>query len=631
MSSHPSSPARRRALQWLAGTPLLPIASSLAGFGALGTDAVAARLGPARHWRFGGMAAPDLTQPAQMATTCVASTLQAIDGTGKARTQALGYETFFITGETVPRTGGGQIVAGVYFDVHGAPIVDAADPAGRPFHSDCPDGMSLLTLTRGATPGQPHRVYAVVQFEYTSRNRAGASMYGQLPSPIAVLTLDQDPRSGRLSLVSYHNVDTAPVHGLWITCGASLSPWNTHLSSEEYEPDATSAASNAQFRAFSQNTFGDPTAARPYHYGHVPEVTVHADGTGSIVKHYCLGRISHELVQVMPDERTVLMGDDATDGGLFMFVADRPRDLGAGTLYVATWTLTSTAGGGAGTLQWIRLGHATSAEIEALADTLTAADLVEVRTADPLDGSFTRIHFNGGSQWVRFAPGREKAAAFLETHRWAATTGASMVFTKMEGTTVNARDKVAYVAMSAVRSSMRSRMGLDAVINAGAVYRMPLAGGRSDRDGTPIASDWVPTALAAMPALTGVDLALPDALGNTAHADRIANPDNLKYSEAMRTLFIGEDSGMHVNNFLWAYDVDTGTLTRILSTPSGAESTGLHAADDLNGFTYIASNFQHPGDWEGIHAIVRPILDPLIDANYDGKFGAAVGYLTNAG
>mgnify|MGYP003378521411 CR=1 FL=1 len=42
-------------------------------------------------------------------------------------------------------------------------------------------------------------------------------------------------------------------------------------------------------------------------------MTVKADGTASIQKHYCLGRISHELVQVMPDERTTLMGDDATN------------------------------------------------------------------------------------------------------------------------------------------------------------------------------------------------------------------------------------------------------------------------------------------------------------------------------
>ncbi len=150
-----------------------------------------------------------------------------------------------------------------------------------------------------------------------------------------MLTLDQDPATGKLTLVKYHNVDTSPAHGLWITCGASLSPWNTHLSSEEYEPDAFTIASNSQFKAYSKSLYGSETAANPYLYGHLPEVTVNADGTGSIRKHYCLGRISHELVQVMPDNRTVLMGDDATNSGLFMFVADKEQDLSAGTLYVA--------------------------------------------------------------------------------------------------------------------------------------------------------------------------------------------------------------------------------------------------------------------------------------------------------
>ena len=92
------------------------------------------------------------------------------------------------------------------------------------------------------TGGKGNTVFAVVQFEYTTRDQAGASTYGTLPSPIAVLTLDQDQSTGALSLVKYHNVDTSSVHGLWITCGASLSPWGTHLSSEEYEPDAPFAA-----------------------------------------------------------------------------------------------------------------------------------------------------------------------------------------------------------------------------------------------------------------------------------------------------------------------------------------------------------------------------------------------------
>ncbi|MBN4881786.1 DUF839 domain-containing protein, partial [Providencia stuartii] len=91
------------------------------------------------------------------------------------------------------------------------------------------------------------------------------------------------------------------------------------------------AASDAQFKAFSKNLYGNETTANPYNYGHMPEVTVNPDGTGSIKKHYCMGRISHELVQVMPDQRTVLMGDDATNSGYFVFVADKEKDLSAGT------------------------------------------------------------------------------------------------------------------------------------------------------------------------------------------------------------------------------------------------------------------------------------------------------------
>lgn len=194
-----------------------------------------------------------------------------------------------------------------------------------------------------------------------------------------------------------------------------------------------------------------------------------------------MGRISHELVQVMPDERTALMGDDATNGGLFMFIADKARDLSAGTLYVARWTLTSNSAGGAGTLRWIRLGHATSAAIEALADTLASTDIMDVKTSDPADTNYTAIAFGGKTNWIRLAAGSETAAAFLETHRYAAFKGASMVFTKMEGTAVNAKDKIAYSAMSGIRSAMKSAAGLDQKIEAGAVYALKLAGGQVAR------------------------------------------------------------------------------------------------------------------------------------------------------
>jgi hypothetical protein len=326
----------------------------------------------------------------------------------------------------------------------------------------------------------------------------------------------------------------------------------------------------------------------------------------------------------------------ATNSGYFAFVADKEKDLSAGTLYVAKvgagFSLDPAAA--AAPLTWIKLGSATSDEIRSLAASLKPADIMDVKTADPLDATYTKVTANGRVEWVKLKAGMEKAAAFLETHRYAALVGASMGFTKMEGTTVNIKDKIAYSALQNCQSSMVAGHALNVpgngisipkALNAGAVMMLNLKGGQKDTAGNAINSEWMPADTKAL--LVGEDIAA-DALGNTANPDKVGNPDNLKFSEKMRTLFIGEDSSQHVNNFLWAYNVDTKQLSRLLSVPSGGESTGLHAVDDVNGWTYIMSNFQHPGDWGGIHANVKGTLDPLIKANYKDKFGAAVGYLT---
>jgi hypothetical protein len=628
-------PSRRSLLKFLSGAPLLPLAGGSATAALLAACGGGDTASPAPQLMsvsFSGMAAPSLADAPKMATTTVASAMQALYSDGKTVPYGLAYQTFFITGAQVPNGSGGTTLAGGYWDINNKPILDKTDPSSRQFFSDAPDGTSLLKLASTTVSGiKGNAVFAVVQFEYTTRNVKGDSVYGMLPSPIAVLTLDQDKTTGALTLVKYHNVDTSPANGLWITCGASRSPWNTHLSSEEYEPDATVIATNTQFANFSTNLYGDATKANPYHYGHLPEITVNPDGTGSCKKHYCLGRISHELVQVMPDERTTLMGDDATNGGLFMFVADKAKDLSSGTLYVAKWNQKTTDNGGSATLSWIKLGSATSAEIKALADQLKAADIMDVKTADPSDASYTKIPFSGKFNWIKIVPGKEKAAAFLETHRYAALKGGSMGFTKMEGTTVNAKDKIAYSAIAAIGSAMTNGSGGISIKgpSAGAVFALNMKGGQVDDSGVAINSEWVPVDMAAVPALLSEDLKTADALGNLANPDKVANPDNIKFSEKLRTLFVGEDSGTHVNNFLWAYNVDTKALTRILSTPSGAESTGLHAVDDINGFAYIMSNFQHAGDWESaLHGKVQATLDPLIRANYRDRYGAAVGYLT---
>ena len=511
---------------------------------------------------FTSMAAPTLANATAMATTTVGSTLNIKLSDESVRSYQLAYQPFFVTGDMVSDGKGGTILSGGYYDINNKPIIDATVPGKeRHYFSDAPDGTSLLTVANPTVTGiKGKAVFAVVQFEYTTWAQDGKTgMYGKLPSPIAVLTLDQDQSTGKLSLVKYHNVDTSKVHGLWITCGASLSPWGTHLSSEEYEPDAFSIASNDMFKAYSKNLYGDETKANPYHYGHMPEVTVNPDGTGSIKKHYCMGRISHELVQVMPDNRTALMGDDATNSAYFVFVADKEKDLSSGTLYVAKvgsgFSIDPSANSSAA-LTWIKMGSATSAEIEQLANTLKPTDIMTVKTTDPADASYTKIVANGKTEWIKLNPGMEKAAAFLETHRYAAYLGASAGFSKMEGTTVNIKDKIAYSALQNCQDSMvvgnasnvlGNGISIPKQLKAGVVMALNLKGGQKDTSGAAINSEWMPVDTKAL--LAGEDIAA-DALGNTANPNKIANPDNLKFSEKMRTLFIGEDSGQHVNNFL---------------------------------------------------------------------------------
>ena len=641
MTATTNQPSRRDLLKWFAGIPFLPLgamttAAALSGCNDSDNDTAVTppvtKPANLKAATFTAMAAPIAI--ADRAKTSVSSKLKIDWDDSTSSEYQLGYKSFFETGNTVPKWGGGEIIAGGYFNANGDPIMDTSVPASpRQFFSDCPDGSSLIHLDGAQVEGVNNPVFHVVQFEYASQNLAGASEYGNLPSPIAILTLDQNQTTGHLELKKYFNVDTSAVHGLWITCGASMSPWNTHLSSEEYEPDAfEQGIGGPSPKGISKNFFGDEAAAKPYNYGHLPEVIVNKDGSGSIIKHFCMGRISHELVHVMPDNRTVIMGDDYTNGGFFMFIADVAKDLSAGKLYVAKYVSELTESS-TGQIKWIELGHATSQEIENMVNVnnIQPSDIMESLTTNPNDTSYTEIVLAKKKLWVKVKPGMEKAAAFLETHRYAALKGGSMAFTKMEGTTINIKDKVAYSALANIQDSMikdnaawvaAHNVSFTKKITAGGVLAHDLTAGQSTTDGQPINSEWIPYQSKML--LMGEDITV-DSLGNTANPDKIASPDNLKFSETLRTLFIGEDSGNHPNNFLWAYNVDTkADPVRLLSTPAGAESTGLHAVDSVNGWTYIMSNFQHAGDMKSL----SEDLKAATLANYNNGYSASVGYLT---
>ena len=85
--------------------------------------------------------------------------------------------------------------------------------------------------------------------------------------------------------------------------------------------------------------------------------------------------------------------------------------------------------------------------------------------------------------------------------------------------------------------------------------------------------------------------------GNECLVDGISMPDNITYLPGTNILAIGEDSSHHDNNMIWAFNVETGELTRILTTPLGAETTSpfWHLdANSSNTFDYITVTTQHP-------------------------------------
>ena len=83
--------------------------------------------------------------------------------------------------------------------------------------------------------------------------------------------------------------------------------------------------------------------------------------------------------------------------------------------------------------------------------------------------------------------------------------------------------------------------------------------------------------------------------GNTCDMDGIASPDNMSYLPGRDTLFIGEDTTTgHQNDAVWALDLTSGELTRILTTPYGAETTSVYAYPDVNGHGYVMAVVQHP-------------------------------------
>ncbi len=522
---------------------------------------------------------------------------------------------------------------GQLFDIKGNPIY-LAD--GSPLISNDNDFSSLLT-------GADGKLYMVSHFE----NYDAGHMY--------VTELDQDKETGKLSPVRTRHLDFSHFNGGWIHCAGSVTPWGTHLGSEEYEPDfafvdpatnkytgwqAEGASVEAAYFA-GTSYFQNPDAfdwkqINWYDYGYQIEVKVTNFDEVEAVKHYSMGRIAHELGYVLPDRKTVYLSDDGSYVGLFRYVADNAGDLSAGTLYAAKWQQTGTENGGKANLSWIDLGHATDAEIRAAIDKrVTLYDLYNVQAAAS-DGScpagYTYTYTTSADD--QGIPGEclqlrtsndkgmsaaeiERAASRLETRRYAAYKGATTEWEKMEGITYDPDTNTLYQAMSRVINGMADDKGdMKLPYNyCGTVYAMPL-------DENYVAHS-VHGEVAGVPVLIKRGAAedkpyAPPLEKNECSIEHIAEPDNITFMPGYKTLIIGEDTGAgHQNDMIWAYNLETKKLTRIQTTPYGSETTSPYFYPNINGFAYLMSVVQHPfGESD---------TDKLIDENEKRAYTGYIG------
>jgi len=528
------------------------------------------------------------------------------------------------------------------------PVYDPRASLPRMFIADTPDGNTLVRSTDAVADGDTALLNLTTHFEFVSRDAAGIKQYQLHPVFYGLSSLKQDLNDGRLELSAFTKLPMHDLHGVWTPCAANLSPWQTHLGSEEYEPDALhwafgdktkepGLASVPKLAGFMETY--ELGAQAPYHYGFVPELNSQNSKQVDITKHYSLGRFSHESIVVMPDHKTAYMGDDSKHGALFMTVADRAGDLSVNRLYAAKWQQLSAEGGlgGEAALEWVYLGHASDDEIALLIDQgIGFGDIFEI-SSQKGDGFIPVQDRRGDIEFLRVKPGMEQAAAFLESRRYAAYRGATVEFSHTEGLAFDAQGRTLFAAISKNSYQMQDKQGNIRVAQnvSGGIYTLSLADSGLDMQGNNIPSQWVADGIKAVPDLLGRDLRSEagewqaDEHGNLADVNRIANPDNLTFSAALRTLFITEDSDLHPNNFVWAWHVDSGVLSRVLSLPMGGEATGLQVIDDMNGYMYILCNYQHPG--APSKSITPQLLQPVKDANPDFAAGielkAAIGLI----
>ena len=180
--------------------------------------------------------------------------------------------------------------------------------------------------------------------------------------------------------------------------------------------------------------------------------------------------------------------------------------------------------------------------------------------------------------------------------------GCTTEFRKWEGITYDAKNKKLYTAISAVQYGMEDNMKkgeAETKYDKGTANHIKIAHNGCgcvmemdvDQDFQSMAHTFYAASKARMLTcgLPNPDTSSPDNCVIT----RIASPDNVAMIPDYNQLIIGEDTSGHQNDLIWIYDLASGEMTRIGSTPYGSETTSPYWYT-IGDWQYMAFVVQHP-------------------------------------
>ena len=417
----------------------------------------------------------------------------------------------------------GQLAGGIYSIANGEEILV----------SQKPDFNAFIPTNQDGTSG----------FLYTA--------WEDRPAGISQIEIQWDPTAEQWDVISSQMLNLSSINGGWVLCFGTVSPWGSPLFSEELYFDDTEDWNNVNYRYHQgQQLLASylGTYPNPYDYGFIVEMEDSDTNNPDLIRHYTMGRYSHENAQVMPDNKTVYLSDDGYDTVLYKFVADAPGDLSKGTLYAAKLIQdstrdSSTTGFDVG---WIELASSSNAEI-----LNWIADYDGITTDDYVQGENSYITDKEINDW---AEGRlnqdlnndgiigyslDDRVAFLETRKAAAAIGATNEWNKMEGVVFNQNaPEYVYMAMSNIDRAMTDGQGdIDVSDNfCGIVYRMTMV------------DEWDINRID--PVIIGGPYT--SSAQYECNNNNLAGPDNILVLND-GSILVGEDTRKHEYNTVWLW------------------------------------------------------------------------------